>query len=223
MSAPTPCQTRLWRPDLLPNFDWETAVSPPYHHIAGLDEAGRGALAGPVTAAAVIFPRHTPDMQQLLRHVNDSKQLTAVRRQSLFQQITQQALAYGIASVAAATIDEIGIVPATKEAMRLALAQLSPPADYLLIDGRIRLPHTALPQQAIIRGDSQSLSIAAASILAKVSRDQQMVALDTLYPHYSFARHKGYGTQSHLAALSQYGPSPIHRHSFAPLRLTLFT
>jgi len=205
----------------VPNFDWETAVSPPYLHIAGLDEAGRGALAGPVTAAAVIFPRYTPDLLKILQGINDSKQLRAKAREQLFVRVTDCALAYGIGSVAATVIDEIGIILATKQAMMMALGQLSPMADYLLIDGRIRLPNTSLPQQSIIRGDSQSLSIAAASILAKVTRDREMIALADVYPQYGFAQHKGYGTEAHMAAIAEFGPSPIHRHTFAPMRQTL--
>ena len=206
----------------MPDFALETAVSPPHLHIAGLDEAGRGALAGPVTAAAVIFPRPTPALIEALQTVNDSKQLNAQVREQLFICVTKQALAYGIGSVPASAIDEIGIIPATKRAMMMALAQLKPKADYLLIDGRIRLQNSPLPQQAIIRGDSKSLSIAAASILAKVTRDREMVALANVYPQYDFAQHKGYGTKNHLAAIAQYGPSPIHRRTFAPMRLTLF-
>ena len=181
----------------MPTLDWETAVSPPYLHIAGLDEAGRGALAGPVTAAAVIFPLDDPQLLDNLHEVNDSKQLTAQIREQLFSHITHQAITYGVASVSAAIIDKIGIMPATKQAMMLALAQLSPAADYLLIDGRIRLQNCPLPQQAIIRGDSYSLSIAAASILAKVTRDREMIGLGDKYPLYGFERHKGYGTVLH--------------------------
>jgi ribonuclease HII len=206
----------------VPTLDWETAVSPPYIHVAGLDEAGRGALAGPVTAAAVIFPLDNPQLLDALQGVNDSKQLSAQVRQQLFSRITHHAATYAVASVSAAIIDQIGIVPATKQAMMLALAQLAPAAGYLLIDGLIRLPNCPLPQQAIIRGDSHSLSIAAASILAKVTRDREMIALGDAYPQYGFARHKGYGTAAHLAAIDQYGPSPVHRHTFAPMRQTLF-
>jgi ribonuclease HII len=206
----------------VPTLDWETAVSPPYIHVAGLDEAGRGALAGPVTAAAVIFPRDNPQLLNALQGVNDSKQLSAQVRQQLFSRITHHAATYAVASVSAAIIDQIGIVPATKQAMMLALAQLAPAADYLLIDGLIRLPNCPLPQQAIIRGDSHSLTIAAASILAKVTRDREMIALGDAYPQYGFARHKGYGTAAHLAAIDHYGPSPVHRHTFAPMRQTLF-
>jgi ribonuclease HII len=206
----------------VPTLDWERAVSPPYIYVAGLDEAGRGALAGPVTAAAVIFPCHNSQLLDSLQGVNDSKQLSAKVREYLFSRITHHASTYAIASVAAAMIDQMGIIAATKQAMMLALGQLSPAADYLLIDGIIRLQNCPLPQQAIIRGDSHSLTIAAASILAKVTRDREMIALDAVYPQYGFAQHKGYGTAAHLAAIGHYGPSPVHRHSFAPMRQPLF-
>ena len=190
-------------------------------HIAGLDEAGRGALAGPVVAAAVILPLDNPDALAELHEVNDSKQLSAKKREELFSRITQHALAYGIGQESAAVIDEIGIIAATKRAMLTAVSQLNPPAQYLLIDGRIRLKNSPLPQQSIIRGDSKSLSIAAASILAKVTRDRFMVALDAHYLQYGFAQHKGYGTEMHRAAIEKYGPAPIHRYSFAPIRKPL--
>ncbi len=190
-------------------------------HIAGLDEAGRGALAGPVVAAAVILPLHNPDALAQLYEVNDSKQLSAKTRERLFSLITQHALAYGIGQEPAEVIDEIGIIAATKRCMITAVSHLNPPAQYLLIDGRIRLKNSPLPQQSLIRGDGLSLSIAAASILAKVTRDRLMVALDPYHLPYGFAQHKGYGTAMHLAALAKYGPTPSHRHSFAPLRQTL--
>jgi ribonuclease HII len=200
----------------------ETAVFQQHHftYIAGLDEAGRGALAGPVVAAAVILPLND-QMETLLHGVNDSKQLTAKRREILFHLIVEHALAYGISQQPAAMIDEIGILPANKLAMQAAVSQLIPQPEFLLIDGRIRLPQLNIPQQAIVRGDSASLSIAAASILAKVTRDRLMVQLDGQYPRYGFARHKGYGTEFHRAAIAQYGPCPQHRHSFAPIRQPL--
>lgn len=189
--------------------------------IAGIDEAGRGALAGPVAAAAVILPPGVTGLPDILCEVDDSKQLTPAARERLFDLVREIALTYGISLVSAQVVDEIGIVPATKRAMTMAVAQLSPPADYLLIDGPIRLATLPLPQQPVIRGDSLCLSIAAASILAKVSRDRYMIELDARYPQYGFARHKGYGTPQHRAALASHGPSPVHRHSFAPIRTTL--
>ncbi|MCL4264269.1 MAG: ribonuclease HII [Anaerolineae bacterium] len=187
-------------------------------HIAGIDEAGRGALAGPVVAAAVFLPLDNPNALAQLAEVNDSKQLTPATRESLFSRITHHASAYAIALEPAEVIDEIGIVPATKRAMVTAVTQLPLPAQYLLIDGNIHLPTLNLPQQAIIRGDGRCLSIAAASILAKVTRDRLMVELDAIYPDYGFARHKGYGTAVHLHALAQHGPCPHHRYTFAPLK-----
>jgi ribonuclease HII len=189
--------------------------------IAGLDEAGRGALAGPVVAAAVILPLDAPQRLKSLDGVNDSKQLSAKKRERLYSLIIANALCFGIGSTPAADVDEIGIIPATKLAMLSALDQLEPAAVYLLIDGRIRLKNIPLPQQSIIRGDSKSLSIAAASILAKVTRDRIMVELDGRYPQYGFARHKGYGTEFHRAAIARLGPTPEHRMSFSPLRKAL--
>ncbi len=189
--------------------------------IAGLDEAGRGALAGPVVAAAAILPLDSPEELARLDEVNDSKQLSAAKREKLFGLITDNALAFGIGSTPAAMIDEIGIIPATKLAMLSALDQLNPAAEYLLIDGRIRLNNKPLHQQSIIRGDSKSLSIAAASILAKVTRDRLMIRLDSQYPAYGFARHKGYGTEYHRDAISRLGSMPEHRMSFSPLRTML--
>ncbi len=189
--------------------------------IAGLDEAGRGALAGPVVAAAVILPLDSPQRLKSFDGVNDSKQLSAKKRERLYTLIITNALSFGIGSTPAADVDEIGIIPATKLAMLSALDQLEPAAVYLLIDGRVRLKNIPLPQQSIIRGDSKSLSIAAASILAKVTRDRIMVELDGRYPQYGFARHKGYGTEFHRAAIARLGPTPEHRMSFSPLRKTL--
>ncbi|MBX3060327.1 MAG: ribonuclease HII [Anaerolineae bacterium] len=208
---------------LVADLSIETAVRQQHGplYIAGIDEAGRGALAGPVVAAAVMLPLDNPDALAQLAEVNDSKQLTPLARERLFSRITHHASSYAIALEPAEVIDEIGILPATKRAMSTAVTQLPLPAQHLLIDGNIRLPTLNLPQQAIIRGDAHSLSIAAASILAKVTRDWLMVELDAAYPAYGFARHKGYGTANHLAALAQHGPCPHHRHSFAPIRPTL--
>lgn len=204
------------------NLALETAVSQQHQftYIAGIDEAGRGALAGPVVAAAVILPLNA-QIETLLHGVNDSKQLSAKKRETLFDLIIQHALAYGIGQQSASVIDEIGILPANRLAMGTAVTQLSPTPQFLLIDGRIRLPQLNIPQKSIVRGDSQSLSIAAASILAKVTRDRLMIELDKQFPRYSFAQHKGYGTQQHRDAIAQHGPCPQHRHSFAPIRQPL--
>jgi ribonuclease HII len=195
----------------------ETGLS----HIAGLDEAGRGAIAGPVVAAAVILPLDQLDIASRLQGVNDSKQLSAGQRERFFDLICRHALAYGIGHSSEADIDRLGIIPANAQAMRRALAQLKPAADYLLLDGRMKLKTVPLAQQSIIRGDQISLSIAAASILAKVSRDREMVALDAAYPGYGFSRHKGYCTRFHEAALAECGPCPAHRQTFAPIRQPL--
>lgn len=203
------------------SFEIKLQTTQNIHLIAGLDEAGRGALAGPVVAGAVILPLHHPEKLAILAQVNDSKQLTAKQRDRFYELVTQYALAYGVGSVSAAEIDRHGIIAATKQAMRLALDQLEPQPEYLFIDGRIRLTTIPLPQQAIIRGDSLSLSIAAASILAKVSRDRHMIALAADYPHYGFEKHKGYGTAQHTAAITAHGPTAVHRHTFAPIRNTL--
>lgn len=189
--------------------------------IAGLDEAGRGAIAGPVVAAAVILPLDENERLAHLAGVADSKQLTPSRREALYEQIITYALAYGIASTPASGIDEIGILPANMQAMRAALAQLALPADFLLVDGPLRLRQVIVPQKTVVRGDCTCLSIAAASILAKVTRDRYMVALEERYPGYGFARHKGYCTAEHVAAVELHGPCDEHRHSFAPIRQAL--
>jgi len=186
-----------------------------YRHIAGVDEAGRGALAGPVVAAAVILPQDK-DIPWL-DEVRDSKQLSPERREYLFYHIAEVAVAVGLGVVPHAFIDEKGIVKATRLAMKLAIDQLSPPAQCLLID-YLRLPEVTIPQKGITRGDSLCMSIACASIIAKVSRDRMMVALDSDYPDYGLAKHKGYGTKAHLACIAELGPSPVHRHSFEPLK-----
>lgn len=188
-----------------------------YRRVAGLDEAGRGAWAGPVVAAAVILPPGTPLLARRLAGVRDSKLLTPRRREAILETIYERAEAVAVGTVAPAEIDATGIVPATRKAMALALQALLPPADCLLID-HLTLPNVVLPQHSLPKGDRLVLSIASASIVAKVSRDRMMVDLDVEYPGYGFARHKGYGTSEHRAALIAQGACAIHRHSFAPLR-----
>ncbi|MCR4406278.1 MAG: ribonuclease HII [Anaerolineae bacterium] len=188
-----------------------------YQHIAGLDEAGRGAWAGPVVAAAVILPLHDPALNRMLDGVRDSKQLSARQRDALYGRISAVAVAIGIGIIAAEVIDALGIVPATRQAMAAAVQQLSPPPDFLLIDA-LHLEEVALPQKGIIKGDAKCLSIAAASIIAKVTRDRLLMDLEEKYPGYGFARHKGYGTRQHRAALNHLGPCDIHRRSYAPVR-----
>lgn len=182
-----------------------------YSRIAGVDEVGRGALCGPVMAAAVVLdPRRIPE------GIDDSKQLSAAQREVLFEQIVATALAVGVGRVEADIIDQENILQATLRAMGDAVMQLHPPADFLLIDA-VKLSSLALPQKSIIRGDAQSVSIAAASIVAKVTRDRIMVELDRRFPEYSLHNNKGYGTQAHLESLRRFGPSPIHRRSFRPV------
>jgi ribonuclease HII len=190
--------------------------------VAGVDEAGRGALAGPVFAAAVILPLEVHEILERLAGVRDSKLLTPGMREKLFPIICECAPGFGIGSASAEWIDRFGILPATRRAMTNAIRDLAPAAEAVLVDGPLRLFGMNLPQRPIVRGDQLSMSIAAASILAKVSRDRYMIALDERYPDYGFARHKGYGTAEHLAALGRLGPCPEHRRSFAPLRLALF-
>ena len=203
---------------LLPSLTYEMRLwADGFCTVAGLDEAGRGAWAGPVVAAAVILPPDRPELARHLLGVRDSKTLTARRREELLEVIEQHALAWGVGVVLPTSIDASGIVPATREAMILALEALSPPADHLLID-HVSLPELPLPQISLPKGDARILSIAAASIVAKVSRDRLMVNLDAEYPGYGFARHKGYGTPQHQVALARLGPSAIHRLSFAPLQ-----
>ena len=189
--------------------------------IAGVDEAGRGPLAGPVFAAAVIFPSEwiLNGLPKPLKKVNDSKQLSPELREDLFAELTSRAaIRFAIAQVPEQMIDQINILQATHRAMNLALAQLNPAPEHVLVDG---LPVKSMqwPQTAIVSGDALSYSIAAASILAKVSRDRLMVQLDGQYPGYGFADHKGYGTPEHVAAIKARGPCPIHRQSFSPFRL----
>lgn len=189
--------------------------------IAGVDEAGRGAIAGPVVAAAVILPLNQPRKLRKLAEVNDSKKLSPLVRERLFDVIIREASSYGIGVSAASDIDQFGIIPANAKAMSLAISNLKVDPEFLIIDGRMRIRNANLPQMSIIRGDGKSLSIAAASILAKVTRDRIMVALDKEYPRYHFYAHKGYCTKHHVDALNQLGPCPEHRLTFAPLRQTL--
>lgn len=186
--------------------------------IAGIDEAGRGAWAGPVVAAAVILPLDRSDLTKALKGVNDSKQLTARQRERLHPVIRSVALAVGVGGAGPEEIDRDGIVPATRAAMERALALLAVPPDALLIDAVDLRAIVDLPQHSLVRGDSISLSIAAASIVAKVSRDRMMVKLDGLYPGYGFGKHKGYGTALHQTALERLGVSETHRRSYRPIQ-----
>lgn len=188
--------------------------------VAGVDEAGRGPLAGPVVAAAVILPQVWQDggFDERLRDLNDSKQLTEAQREAFFAILTAHPdIRFGIATVDAAVIDRINILQATHRAMNEALARLQPPPEHVLVDGN-PVKSLRFPQTALVKGDARSYSIAAASVIAKVTRDRLMQDFDARFPGYGFAAHKGYGTPQHLAALASHGPCPIHRRSFAPLR-----
>jgi len=196
-------------------FEEEKLKAQGYQLVAGIDEVGRGPLAGPVVAAAVILP--LGDDISWLFQVRDSKQLTPLKRDRLSIYIQRDALAIGIGVVPPDVIDAHGIVAATRLAMSYAVGSLNLVPDYLLIDA-VRLPDLELPQKSIIKGDTLSISIAAASIVAKVTRDRLMVELDAFFPGYGLARNKGYPTSEHLEQLSCMGACPIHRKSFAPVR-----
>ena len=179
-----------------------------YAYICGIDEVGRGPLAGPVVAAAVILPK---DCRIL--YINDSKQLSEKKREELYSVITREAVAYAVGSASPERIDEINILQATYEAMREAVGKLNPRPDILLNDA-VRIPQISIPQVPIVKGDAKSISIAAASIVAKVTRDRWMTAYDKEFPEYDFAGNKGYGSAGHIEALKKYGPTPLHRRSF---------
>ncbi|MBI4687161.1 MAG: ribonuclease HII [Nitrospirae bacterium] len=191
-----------------PLFLYDKKIRESYPLIAGIDEAGRGPLAGPVVAGAVIFPKDI-----FIEGVKDSKLLSEYRRKRLFHEIIYNALSVGIGIVDAPTIDRINILQATKLAMQSALKDLKQEPDIVLIDA-VKLPDTKIPQKSIIKGESHSASIAAASIIAKVVRDDIMQKHHEEYPFYNFKEHKGYGTPKHIEVLQKHGPCPIHRKSF---------
>lgn len=186
----------------------EEAMQKGFQQICGVDEAGRGPLAGPVCAAAVILPPG-----KIIEGVNDSKKLTEKKREALFEVIKQEAASYAIAFASVEEIETMNILNATMLAMRRAVESLSVPADYAMIDGN-KTPGLAIPCEAIVKGDAKSLSIACASILAKVSRDRLLYQYAAEYPQYHFDKHKGYGTKLHVEALREFGPCPVHRRSF---------
>lgn len=193
-------------------MDWleyeKEVISQGYEYVCGVDEAGRGPLAGPVCAAAVILPKDT-----LIEGVNDSKKLSEKKRELLFDVIKEKALAYSVAWASVEEIEEINILNAAMLAMKRAVEGLQVKADFAIIDGN-KTPLLSIPSKAIVKGDAKSMSIAAASILAKVSRDRLMLEYGEKYPEYKFEKHKGYGTKLHIEALKEYGVSPIHRPSF---------
>lgn len=179
-----------------------------YHHICGIDEAGRGPLAGPVVAGAVILPESAA-----ILYLNDSKKLSEKKRETLYDEIMEKAVSVGVGIVGPERIDEINILQATYEAMRMAIAALKVKPDILLNDA-VTIPEVDIEQVPIIKGDAKSVSIAAASIIAKVTRDRMMAAYDRDMPGYDFAKHKGYGTKAHIECLKRLGPCPIHRRTF---------
>lgn len=186
-------------------YEREYAV---YQHICGVDEVGRGPLAGPVVAAAVILPKECD-----ILYINDSKKLSEKKREMLYDEIMEKAEAVGIGIVGPERIDEINILQATYEAMRIAVSKLPLQPDLMLNDA-VTIPGLTMKQVSIIKGDAKSASIGAASIIAKVTRDRMMVEYDSIFPEYGFASNKGYGTAAHIAALKELGPTPIHRRSF---------
>ena len=193
------------------------ALANGYKFIAGVDEVGRGCLAGPVVAAAVVLPSWIFESRTVLASVRDSKLVPESERIDLHQEIISHAIAIGIAGISNIEIDLIGIAPATRQAMMAAIGTLPVAPDIVLIDF-VRLPELAIAQLNIVDGDALSLSIAAASIVAKTARDALMRSFHDLHPNYGFDRNKGYGTQFHLQALSNFGPCVLHRQTFAPLR-----
>jgi ribonuclease HII len=200
----------------MPSFiEEERMTAQGYRLIAGVDEAGRGALAGPVVAAAVILPNNIE--ADWIGEVRDSKLLAPAKREMLFSRIHEAAVSVGAGMAPHSIVDSQGVVRATRIAMKQAIEQLSPSPQSLLID-YMRLPEVMLPQKGIIHGDNLSFSIACASIIAKVTRDREMLKLDKQYPGYGMARHKGYGTRQHVACLLRLGACEIHRRSFRPVR-----
>ena len=193
-------------------MDWlkyeNEALSKGYNNICGVDEAGRGPLAGPVCAAAVILHKG-----EIIEGVNDSKKLTEKKREALYDVIKEKAVAYSIAFASVEEIEEMNILNATMLAMKRAVEGLEVPADYAMIDGN-KIPDLNIPAECVVKGDANSMSIAAASILAKVTRDRLCAEYETEYPQYGFAKHKGYGTKFHREMILKYGPCKIHRMSF---------
>ena len=197
-----------------PDLSYEKILWATHPRIAGMDEAGRGALAGPVCVGAVILPHDQPHLLRALKGVHDSKQLTERQRDELILPIQELAHAHGIGFASSVEIDQLGIVPATRLAASRALESMHCFPNYLLTDFRLELPELDLPQSAIVKGDQRSLSIACASILAKTARDEYMREAHEQFPEYRFANHKGYGTLLHRKKIEQFGYSPIHRKTF---------
>lgn len=194
----------------MPDFSYENEKREQgYKFVCGIDEAGRGPLAGPVCAAAVILP---PDLD--FEGVNDSKKLSEKKRGMLYEEITEKAISWSVAFASVNEIEEHNILGATYIAMQRAVESLKVPADFALIDGNRTPPSLKIPSLTVVKGDSKSLSIAAASIIAKVTRDRLLLEYDAIYPQYKFSQHKGYGTKVHIEAIREFGPCDIHRPSF---------
>lgn len=198
-----------------PSLAWEKRLfAEGYQLVAGVDEVGRGALAGPVMAAAVILPRNLK--ARWLREVRDSKLIDGTKREYLFPFIKEAAVSYAVGVISCSVVDSRGIAKATRLAMKSAIDQLTPPPDFVLID-YFHVPEIEISHDGVPDGDSLCMSIACASIIAKVTRDRLMVELDGQYPGYGLAEHKGYGTESHVECIHRLGPSPIHRRTFRPV------
>lgn len=189
-----------------------------YNLIGGIDEAGRGPLAGPVVAACVVIDKNFIISGPELELVRDSKKLTAAKREKIFAVIKEKTLAVTIGVIDHQIIDKVNILQATFLAMKKAIDEMATIPDYILVDGGLRIPRLNIPQEAIKEGDNKIFCIAAASIIAKVSRDYLMAEINKKYPKYNFAQHKGYGTKDHLAKILEHGPCPVHRRSFAPIK-----
>lgn len=198
-----------------PDFSFESSLwKYGCQYVAGVDEAGRGALAGPVVAAAVILPKYIP--LKILNGVRDSKEMTPSRRYEWAERLRKLALVWGVGFATSQEIDDLGILPATRIAAQRAIDGLQITPEHIMLD-YLFLPDSAIPQTSLVKGDARSMSIAAASVIAKTTRDALLEELDAEYPGYGFARHKGYGTAAHRAAMANHGPSPIHRLSYKPL------
>ena len=183
--------------------------NPNFKYICGIDEAGRGPLAGPVVVACAIMPRNS-----MIEGVNDSKKISEKKREELFEKITEEAISYGIGIIDQKEIDRINILNATKEGLTMAVKELSIRPDLIIVDALKGIDTDGIPYESMIKGDAKCYSIAAASIIAKVTRDRIMRQWDEIYPQYGFIKHKGYGTAAHIAAIKEYGPCPLHRNSF---------